>query len=79
MSAPRPALWLALPLCAVLAACPGPGEDRDPGPGSAAPDLTPETQPPPVPVRPDTFGVAEPFDTTARTDIGAVEAPPPGP
>jgi hypothetical protein len=57
----------------LLGAC-SPADDHtepDP-PGNAAPDLGPETTPPPVPViAPDTATTA-PFDATNRTDVGAV-------
>lgn len=65
---------LLIPLAALVWAC-SPADDRTdpPPPGSAAPDLTPGTTPPPVPIVPaDSPALTEPFDTTARTDIGAV-------
>jgi hypothetical protein len=53
-----------------------PGDDRvDPDPPpAAAPQTQPGTMPPPVPAVPaDSPGVmTEPFDTTTRTDMGAV-------
>jgi hypothetical protein len=61
-------------MAAFMVAC-SPADDRtDPEPpGAAAPDVTPATTPPPVPPVPaDSPGAVEPFDTTARTDIGAV-------
>jgi hypothetical protein len=70
-------ILIAVPLALLIGACAA-GDDRfeqEPPPGAAAPDLQPGTTPPPVPVIPPDTGPAatEPLDTTARTDIGAVQ------
>jgi hypothetical protein len=73
----RNTIVLAIPFALLVAACtPDDGRDAGQTPGSAAPDMTPGTTPPPVPIVPDDTaeGTAEPFDATARTDIGAVQA-----